>query len=401
MTFAAPTLFDGAMCLPDTTDRTCVAGPALSTDPAFFATVADLNADGVADVVATNDIGTWLELSGSGGFTRVPIGDLGGVPWVADVDGDGVLDVVTTQSPIGMQPPGITVAVAKGLGGGVFAPFISLVVSADVTATDTIALADVDGDHIADLVVGVERVAPGPTFVSSPPTLALRVYRGSPGGLVTTPVESPLSGADTACKVGGTLTWDWVTATGDFDGDGSADVALATCSGVAVALANRGQATFTGTSATGFVTKLFSLVGSLVASDVDGDGHVDLLASRGDASVGFWRGMGDGTFAPVVALAPLPDPPWQVFVADVNGDGLPDVVAQGGSLSGGSDSTVEVLLGKKPSGIGDVPHVFAPLATEGSTPQLLAVAVAPPGGKGTFVLKGPNNELHLVPGACQ
>src|SRR5580658_8174100 len=36
MTFAAPTLFDGAMCLPDTTDRTCVAGPALSTDPAFF-----------------------------------------------------------------------------------------------------------------------------------------------------------------------------------------------------------------------------------------------------------------------------------------------------------------------------------------------------------------------------
>jgi FG-GAP-like repeat len=114
-----------------------------------------------------------------------------------------------------------------------------------------------------------------------------------------------------------------------------------------------------------------------------------------------WHGTGDGTFAPVVALASLPDPPWQAFVADINGDGMPDVVAQGNSLSGGSDSTVEVLLGKKPSGVGDVPHVFAPLATSGTTPLLLAVEAAPPGGKGTFVVQGPSDEVHLVPGACQ
>jgi hypothetical protein len=413
VTHSCITLDNPAMCLPDSTDRTCVAGPAIGTFPASSGAVADFNADGVPDFVAADDTSTWIELSGTGGFTSAWIGDTGGIPLVADVDGDGVLDIVVTQSPNGMpqsdtaEPQSnITVAVAKGLGGGAFGPLVSQVIASDVTATKVLAVADVDGDHLADLVVGVERVDPGPTYVSFPPTLALRVYRGaSPGGFVTTPVESPLSEADTACKVDGDLVWDWVTAAGDVDGDGRTDVALVTCSGVAIALANRGEATFTEAATTGLgvpasggpdVMQVFGLL----VSDVDGDGRVDLLAPRSNATLGFWRGMGDGSFAPVVGLASLPDPPYQAFVADINGDGRPDVIAQGNSLSGVGDSTVEVLLGNA-SGIGDVPHVFAPLASAGALPALVAVIAAPPGGKGTFVLTDPGGELHLVTGACQ
>jgi hypothetical protein len=397
--------FGGAMCLPDVTDRTCVADPALSSDGAMFATTADLNGDGAPDVVASNQADTWVELSGATGFTRTSIGPSGGPVWLGDVNGDGVLDAVATGTPVGSTQPGVTVAVAKGLGQGVFGPFVSMVVSADEKVTGAIALADVDGDRLADLVVGVQRVGPGATFVSSPPTLALRLYRGSPTGLVATAVESTLTPADTACKVNDNLVWDWVTATGDFDGDGTADAAIADCSGVEVALANPGKATFGAKASSGFGLPpsrgpADTRVYSLAIHDVDGDGHADLVAARSDGRLALWHGAGDGTLAGVVALAALADLPWRVFAADINGDGCTDIVAQGNSDSGGGDSTVEVLLGK-PGGVGSVPHVFAPLASQGSWPRLYAVAAAPPGGKGTLVLGGTNDELQLVPGACQ
>src|SRR5262249_54870030 len=75
---------------------------------------------------------------------------------------------------------------------------------------------------------------------------------------------------------------------------------------------------------------------SVAVADVNGDGKPDLLVSNFSSSdTGVLLGNGDGTFLPVVTLTGA----GAVAVADVNRDGKPDLLL----ASGGN---VAVLLGK-------------------------------------------------------
>ena len=61
-------------------------------------------------------------------------------------------------------------------------------------------------------------------------------------------------------------------------------------------------------------------------ADVNGDGRPDLVTvSNHDSATGVLLGKGDGTFQPVTAASGvgLSDTP---FLADLNGDGIPDSV---------------------------------------------------------------------------
>jgi hypothetical protein len=318
----------------------------------------------------------------------------------ADVDGDGVLDVVTTGAPDpGVVPVPVTASVLRGLGRGAFGPSMSVAVSSDATSAGVLGIADVDGDGAADLIVGVQR---------QDETSAIRVYPGSATGFASQPVESPLRKPDSSCNPGvyAAAGWGWVATAGDLNGDGAADVAIAGCDGVDIYLSTPGQATLHFASAVGFAlsgkepSPGDGLPTSLIAADVDGDGLPDLVSARNDNGIGVARGFGDGTFAPVAVVAELPDPPWRIFVADINGDARPDVIAQGATTGAGMDSTVEVLLGG-PSGIGTAPHVYTPVPAAGGGAKLLAVVPSPPRGTGTFVLEGEGEALQLVVGACQ
>jgi hypothetical protein len=76
------------------------------------------------------------------------------------------------------------------------------------------------------------------------------------------------------------------------------------------------------------------------AGDIDGDGHADLvIAYRSPNGVALQIGQGDGTFKPGT-LVHTPDVPADMVVADLNGDGAPDVAIAG-------DTSLQVLLTQK------------------------------------------------------
>lgn len=85
--------------------------------------------------------------------------------------------------------------------------------------------------------------------------------------------------------------------------------------------------------------------------DVNGDGKADLLVANGcdssgcpDGSVGVLLGNGDGTFPTAVTYDSLGVSATSIAVADLNGDGKPDVVVANLYSNGSGYGTVSVLL---------------------------------------------------------
>jgi hypothetical protein len=115
---------------------------------------------------------------------------------------------------------------------------------------------------------------------------------------------------------------------GDFNGDGNSDVAVACTAGVIVLLGN-GKGSFGAPSAP-FAAGTTPF--GLATADLRGLGVLDLVVSNsGSNNVSILLGTGNGTFGAATNVA-VGTTPMGVAVADVNGDGHPDiVVANSGS----------------------------------------------------------------------
>jgi hypothetical protein len=149
----------------------------------------------------------------------------------------------------------------------------------------------------------------------------LNVIRANADGSYGAPVTTALGTGTAGCRAA------------DFNGDGFADAVCFTSSylgnpAAAVFIGN-GDGTFHTSSTVTIAGYTGALLTSLAFSDINSDGHLDIIFQDNANGVVFtWFGDGTGQFQTLVSYRlPFSDPSWQkVSVADVNGDGHPDLV---------------------------------------------------------------------------
>ena len=151
---------------------------------------------------------------------------------------------------------------------------------------------------------------------------------------------------------------------GDFNNDGKLDLAVSNYSSNSVSiLLGNGDGTFQAATTAGTVLEATALV----AVDMNGDGNLDLaICSPLLNTVAILDGNGDGTFGTTLPALPTGSQPYAIAVADFNNDGVLDIaVANFGS------TTVTVLLG---NGLGLFTPVLGSPFTVGSAPSSVVAA---------------------------
>jgi hypothetical protein len=297
---------------------------------------ADVNVDGKLDVVILNSSSVGVLLgNGDGTFEPAVVYDPGGFGAnslaVADVNGDGKPDLLvanTCSTPIsaGNCLNNGTVGVLLGNGDGTFQTAVNYDPGRPGSSSNSIAVADVNGDGHPDLEVG--------NFNSS--------------------ISILLGHGDGTFQLGATYSSEgqFSLAVADVNGDGRPDLLVTNLNNVGVRLGN-GDGTFQ--AAVVYDPGGFD-ASSVTAKDVNGDGRPDLLVTdwfvsnqdfHSNGVVGVLLGNGDGTFQPAITYDSGGQQPSSIALADANGDGQPDVVVENFCASSGSD----VCLGKGVAGV--------------------------------------------------
>ena len=280
---------------------------------------ADFNGDGFADVVALSTVQPAVSPSASnikaylstaaGAFAAPAATPDGFNPLYlasADLNGDGLMDVVTASFDDGA----LGVFFNNKTSPGSFNPALVL----NSPGASQVALADMNGDGLPDLVSADFNVS---LFVQTSP------------GTFAAPVGLYAGGAN------------WV-ALGDLNGDGAADVALADSVGVKV-LMHTGAASSTTFAAPVSVFTQSSNAnvagGNIIAiGDVDGDGLNDLVITDPGPTGGMATAVyiliqnpaTQGTFlTPVGYPIATQDRPQSILLRDLQGTGKLDIVIGG------------------------------------------------------------------------
>ncbi len=284
--------------------------------------VADADRNGTVDVAS----GALTLRRGAGsGFLGQPlfVGAPGGVDALVsgDLSGDGLLD----YAALAPASPPVTPRRVYQYTATPDAGYVQSTVLSDAGAATDVALANVNGDGLFDLIVVRAE--------SDPNVTVLRNLGG--GDFADDSYESNISAPRD------------VTA-GDLTGDGLPDVAVVGGGPNVSVLVNDGDGTF----ADGALSATGAAGGAqrLAPTHLDGDGLLDLVATDSAGAVLALRGTGAGA---LVALggrqAGLPSAPTSIAAGDVNGDGPADVVA------GSAGGRFALLLGDGNGGMTPAP----------------------------------------------
>jgi hypothetical protein len=294
---------------------------AFSSDTAITIGSADFNHDGTPDVVLAGNAPNTLSilLSDSHGVlgTPTPIvitdqgwGVTGYIVATGDFNHDGKADiVVATRGGLGNEAS-TEVAVLLGTGTGKFKPAVFYSMG-DTSGSGDVKVADVNGDAKPDLIV---------SNADGNLSVLLGKGNGTFNPAVVTPVPSE-SGTPGPPAI----------ATGDFNHDGKLDVALTNYVGSTVEiLFGDGDGMFQPAVATAGL----QYPQAIVPGDFNKDGKTDLAVASGanGGEVGIFLNNGNGTFSGPNIFAYIPagygggTSPSNIKTADVNGDGVPDLL---------------------------------------------------------------------------
>jgi hypothetical protein len=296
--------------------------------------VADLNRDGRPDIagVGDNTVRPFVLLNrGDGTFADSVEYDFltdsqrqqGFLPSVedfvvGDFNNDGVPDLLADVADVHFSFAPLRVLLL-GNGDGTFQAPRQVPLDTFFLFSEDVVAADVNGDGNLDLI----DIGGNGTDVE--------VDLGNGDGTFQPPISTgPLD------NVNQFYSRPYGFAVADFNGDGKLDVAVVEKDTSLLMLPGNGDGTFGAPihSAGGMQSLAFA------AADIDGDGKTDLVTTNSDGALSYLRGNGDGTFQRPInylfgsgAIAIIGD----TETADVNGDGLPDVISN-------SESNVAVIL---------------------------------------------------------
>ena len=193
-------------------------------------------------------------------------------------------------------------------------------------------MADVNGDGKPDLLVANLFADPNLTGNG-----AVAVLLGNGDGTFGA-AQSYDSGSPAAFSL----------AVSDLNGDGKLDVVLVHERGVLGVLLGNGDGTFQ-------AAQTYSTGGqgsySIAIADVNGDGKPDVLVTNevvdnsSTSAAGVLLGNGDGTLQPAEIYSTRAIDAQSIAVADVNGDGKPDLIVAHANSVVANSSPVAVLLG--------------------------------------------------------
>jgi FG-GAP-like repeat/Bacterial Ig-like domain (group 3)/Chitobiase/beta-hexosaminidase C-terminal domain len=324
-------------------------GSLSNTLDTYFVLVADLNGDGIPDLVLGSNVVTIYLGNAGGTYTEAaapPIQGTTSYPIVvADFNGDGIPDLAVPL--YGSNE----IAVLLGKGDGTFAePVIASVPGSDVDIAQIVA-GEFNEDGIPDLAVTDRDNS----------TVDILLGNGD-GTFKAETTELPISANPS------------YLAMGDFNGDGKTDLAVADNNGTIAILLGNGDGTF---ATSGSVNSASNGSPSPIAvADFNGDGKLDIAVPVGtypSESVSVLTGNGDGTFnSPFSGLGPTSTSATWVQVADFNQDGAADVV-----LADSSGSAMVFLN----NGGGSLSESF-PVVSDLTVPYYLEVGVGDLNGDG-------------------
>jgi sugar lactone lactonase YvrE len=302
--------------------------PATGMNPGDVA-VGDFNGDGIPDLAVTNGTNSITILLGNGdGTFRVapvspPPGNSPSGIVAGDFNNDGKLDLAVVNSGDN------TITILLGNGDGTFKPAAAH--PATGGSPNSIAVADFNRDGNLDLVL-VNACAIS-AYCTTNAQLTILLGDGQ-GGFTPSTSNPSVNGYSDGVVVG------------DFNGDGIPDLAVPSPNfaqpdnaSVAIFLGN-GDGTFTADGAVwaGYDPE------TVVVADFNGDGIPDMAVTAGGGSGGvtILLGNGDGTFA-AAANSPALNYPGALAVGDFNGDGKADLAVV--NELGGYLQEITVLLG--------------------------------------------------------
>ncbi len=295
--------------------------------------IGDVDGDGKPDIVLanvnSNTVSVFRNTSASGSITAgsfAPKVDFttGTAPWgvaIGDMDGDGKPDIIVTNG--GSSGSGTTVSVFRNtstLGSITAGSFASKVDFTTGTYPTDVAICDLDEDGKPDIVV---------VNLNSNSISVLR--NTSTPGSITTSSFAPKVDFTTGSN-------PYRVAIADVDGDGKPDIVVTNSgNGVGTTVSVfRNTGTSGSITASSFAPKVDFTTGlcpfGLAITDLDGDGKVDIVvANHFSNTVSILRNTSASgsitasSFAPKVDFA-TGSYPNGVAIADVDGDGKPDLV---------------------------------------------------------------------------